>query len=198
MLPIVLAGVFVGTVLVVLAAYTIVNRRRLVAADMLRERLAPVATVERGRASILKHGRTSQLEFLNRMLEGKSFAGWLAGELERAGMRWSVGEYALLILVCGGIGFLVGQYLDVLLGVPAAAIGAAIPYLLLKRKQRSLLRGFEAALPDAIDMLVNAMKAGYSFQAAMKFIGDEMPAPLGLEFARVYDEQRLGDRKSVV
>jgi len=39
---------------------------------------------------------------------------------------------------------------------------------------------------------VNAMKAGYSLQAAMKFIGEEMSAPLGPEFTRFYDEQRLG------
>jgi tight adherence protein B len=36
------------------------------------------------------------------------------------------------------------------------------------------------------------MKSGYSLQAAIKFAGDEMPEPLGPEFARVYDEQRLG------
>ena len=28
-------------------------------------------------------------------------------------------------------------------------------------------------------MLVNAMKSGYSLQAAIKFAGDEMPEPLG-------------------
>ena len=41
-------------------------------------------------------------------------------------------------------------------------------------------------------MLVSAMKAGYSFQAATQFIGEEMIPPLGPEFARFYDEQRLG------
>jgi tight adherence protein B len=41
-------------------------------------------------------------------------------------------------------------------------------------------------------MLVSAMKAGYSFQAAMKFIGEEVKEPLGPEFARFYEEQRLG------
>ena len=41
-------------------------------------------------------------------------------------------------------------------------------------------------------MIVNAMRAGFSFQAALKFCGDEIPAPLGDEFTRVYDEQRLG------
>lgn len=192
MFSLVLAGVFVGTLLVVVAAYTVINRRRLVAADNLRDRLAPIGPLPTGRESILKHGRTSQLEFLNRLLEGKSFATWLEGALEGAGMRLSVGEYVLLTVVAAGAGFLLGQRFDVLFSVPAAAIGALIPFLVLRHKQRSRLRRFEAALPDAIDMLVNAMKAGYSFQAAMKFIGDEMPAPLGAEFARVYDEQRLG------
>jgi tight adherence protein B len=41
-------------------------------------------------------------------------------------------------------------------------------------------------------MLVSAMKAGYSFQAAMKFIGEEVEEPLGPEFLRFYEEQRLG------
>jgi tight adherence protein B len=39
---------------------------------------------------------------------------------------------------------------------------------------------------------VNALRAGYSLQAAMEFVGNELPAPLGPEFARFYDEQRLG------
>jgi tight adherence protein B len=41
-------------------------------------------------------------------------------------------------------------------------------------------------------MVVNALKAGYSLQAALEFVGREMPEPLGPEFARVYEEQRLG------
>ncbi|HMA03625.1 MAG TPA: type II secretion system F family protein, partial [Gemmatimonadaceae bacterium] len=61
-----------------------------------------------------------------------------------------------------------------------------------KRKAAARLKQFQAQLPEAIDMLVNAMKSGYSLQAAIKFAGDEMPVPLGPEFTRVYDEQRLG------
>jgi tight adherence protein B len=73
-----------------------------------------------------------------------------------------------------------------------AVVGGSIPYFNLKRKQASRLKAFQAQLPEAIDMLVNAMKSGYSLQAALKFAGDEMPTPLGPEFNRVYDEQRLG------
>ncbi len=192
MIPLVLAGVFVGTVLVIVAAYTAANRRRLVAVDALRERLSPERPTVVSRASILKKAHTSQLAFLERWLEGGALAGWLDRELERAGSRMSVGEYVLLTAVCGWTGILIAQYLDLLLVLPAGVVGALIPFYFMRRSQRKRIRRFEAALPDAIDMLVNAMKAGYSFQAAMKFIGDELAPPLGPEFARVYDEQRLG------
>jgi len=191
-LPLVLGGVFVGTVLVVVAAYTTFNRRRLLAVDALRERLAPARPDTSFRTSILKHARTSQLEFLERWLDGGSLAEWLDRELERAGLRISVGEYVLLTAVCAWVGVVLAHYLGLLLVLPAGAIGALLPFLFVRRAQRRRVRRFEAQLPDAIDMLVNAMRAGYSFQAAMKFIGDEMAPPLGPEFARVYDEQRLG------
>jgi tight adherence protein B len=66
------------------------------------------------------------------------------------------------------------------------------PFLWLRWRQKKRIRDFEQQLPDAIDMLVSAMKAGYSFQAATQFIGEEMIPPLGPEFARFYEEQRLG------
>jgi tight adherence protein B len=71
-------------------------------------------------------------------------------------------------------------------------LGAYIPRVLLKRAQAKRIAAFEGQLPEALDMLVNALKAGYSLQAAMEFVGREFPAPLGPEFARFYDEQRLG------
>jgi tight adherence protein B len=70
--------------------------------------------------------------------------------------------------------------------------GLAVPVLWLRRRVRKRRQAFENQLPEAIDMIVTAMRAGYSFQAAMRFVGEEMPAPLGPEFARFYEEQRLG------
>jgi tight adherence protein B len=60
------------------------------------------------------------------------------------------------------------------------------------RAKRKRVGRFETQLPEGLDMLVNALKAGYSLQAGMEFVGSQLPAPLGPEFARFYDEQRLG------
>ena len=56
------------------------------------------------------------------------------------------------------------------------------------RRQRQV----EAQFPDTLDMLVNALRAGYAMPTAMEFIGQEMPAPIGPAFHRFHEEQRLG------
>jgi tight adherence protein B len=188
-----LVAVFAGTLLLVVGTYFLVNRRRLEAAEALRSRLTPTAApMATTAASILKEERASQLELLNRMLAGKSFTATLAKELERAGSKQSVGEFVLVTAVCAAAGFYLGQRFGVLIGALLAGVAVAIPFLRIRLLQRRRVKAFEAQLPEAIDMLVNAMKAGYSLQAAMKFIGEEMPEPLGPEFTRFYDEQRLG------
>jgi tight adherence protein B len=187
----VLAAVFIGTVLLIAAGYVLVNRRQLVAGDTLRSRLSPNTTVGET-ARILRDDRPSEIGTLNRMLAGRDFTQFITTKLYQAGSRLSVGEFVLLTIVAGGLGALLGNRIG-LLGVPLLGITAALlPYLNLKRQASSRLKLFQTQLPEAIDMVVNAMKSGYSLQAAIKFAGDEMPQPLGPEFARVYDEQRLG------
>jgi tight adherence protein B len=192
MMALVLAAVFLGTILLILAGYVAVNRRQLVAGDTLRARLAPSAPASVATSSILKDETTSGFVGLNRLLAGKDFTAALTAQIERSGSRLSVGEFVLLSLLCAGVGFLVGRSIG-LLAAPLIAVACGyLPYLNLKRKATKRLDNFQAQLPEAIDMLVNAMKSGYSLQAAIKFAGEESPEPLGPEFARVYDEQRLG------
>jgi tight adherence protein B len=192
MLALVLAIVFLGTVLVIVAAYVALNRRQLVAGDALRERLSPTVPTAMATSSILRDERTSGIASLNRLLAGKQFSSSLAKRLERAGSEMSVGVFVLVVIVSGGVGLLIGQRLGPLMALLVAAAFAYLPILNLNRKTSARLKLFQAQLPEAIDMLVNAMKSGYSLQAAIKFAGDESPAPLGPEFSRVYDAQRLG------
>jgi tight adherence protein B len=188
----VLVGVFLGTLLLIIAGYVLVNRRQLIAADAFRARLAPAQAGGAVTSSILKEEKASDIGTLNRMLEGKDFTAAISAQLYKAGSKLSVGEFVLMSLVAASIGFFIGRRLGVFAAPLVALAFASLPYLNLKRKAAGRLKQFQAQLPEAIDMLVNAMKSGYSLQAAIKFAGDEMPDPLGPEFTRVYDEQRLG------
>ena len=188
----VLLAVFVATVALLVAAYMFVNRRRIQAADDALARLA-TTDEERRAISILKGAQAGGAGLLGRLLTGRSFTDSLAEELRRTGAGMSPAGFVqmgLISVISGvGLGILFG---GVVLATTFGMVGAILPFVWMKRRQRKRLEAFQAQLPDSIDMLVSAMKAGYSFQAAMNFIGEEMPAPLGPEFARFYDEQRLG------
>ena len=185
-----LLGVFFGTAVLVLAVYAFTNRRRLEALSVLRER-----TVGGGLASdvvILRDQRKSAVPILDRILTGQTLTPKLERNLQLAGAKWTVGEYVLSSALFGALALVAAQGLGAALALLAGTIGLMLPTWLLQRLATRRLRKFESQLPDAIDMIVNAMRAGFSFQAAMKFVGEEMPAPLGEEFMRFYDEQRLG------
>lgn len=187
-----LAAVFLATLGVLIGGYILYNRRALAAAEAARERLRTRTEAERAR-SLLKDDRVSDVPFINRVLSGIDWVGRLQTVLERAGVTMKPAAFLLVIVVSGLAGtFLGGRMNSSLFAVILTIAGWGAPLYWLKRKQRKRVLAFEQQLPDAIDMLVSAMKAGYSFQAATQFIGDEVSDPLGPEFARFYDEQRLG------
>jgi tight adherence protein B len=187
----VLLLVFFGTSLLVLGTYALINRRRLAAAEVLRRRMgdsAPIAT----QMNILRDDRRSSVGFIDSLLDSMKIAESLESELLRAGTKWTVGEFVLGSAVSASVFMLIGQQFGLLVAWIGAAVGAVLPFLVVRHMQSRRKRKFEEQLPDAIDMIVNAMRAGFSFQAALKFVGEEVPTPLGEEFTRVYDEQRLG------
>jgi tight adherence protein B len=185
-----LFAVFFGTTLLLLGIYVYVNRRRLEATAVLKNRLAQGAVpVE---VNILRDLRTSAVPMLDRLLSGRSLTVFLERAIERAGMKWTVGEFAIASVLIASMGLLAGQQVGVVMAIIAATCGLLLPTVLLQLQRRRRVVRLEEQLPEAVDMIVNAMRAGFSFQAAMKFVGEEMPAPIGEEFSTFYDEQRLG------
>ena len=54
------------------------------------------------------------------------------------------------------------------------------------------LKKFSAQLPDALELVARALRAGHSLAAGMHVVAEEMPSPICDEFNRVYEEQNLG------
>jgi tight adherence protein B len=97
-----------------------------------------------------------------------------------------------LVLAVGGA---TGAYLAKapLIMVPAAALGLfCLPLLWLWNKRRRRLNKFAAQLPDALELVARALRAGHSLGAGMHVVAEEMPPPISEEFGRVYEEQNLG------
>jgi tight adherence protein B len=47
-------------------------------------------------------------------------------------------------------------------------------------------------LPDALEWLARALRAGQSLASALHVVAEECPSPIAEEFGRVYEEQNLG------
>ena len=188
----ILGAVFFGIVFLIVAFYGLVNREALEASETAREQLRAGGSYGTAAVNILRDDRSSEIPFLNRLLTGRALTTSITTLLERAGSEQKAGPFFLSSLALAVIGLLLGQRWGSIGSLVLAAIGLFTPYLWMKRKQKKRESEFEAQLPEGLDMLVNALQAGYSLQAAMDFVGRETRAPLGPEFVRFYDEQRLG------
>ena len=60
------------------------------------------------------------------------------------------------------------------------------------RKRRKRLDEFEAGLPEALDLMVSALRAGHSLVAALRLVAHESPDPIGVEFRICFEEQNYG------
>lgn len=189
----VLAAVFVSVLALLVGLYVFVNRRRLTVVTATRARLAAEGGGGISALTLLKDEETaSDLPFLNRVLSGREWTEEINRQLRRAGSSLNPGAFLLMTAVGTVAGMMLGNRLGPAGMVVGGTLGGAFPYFWLRLRQKSRVTEFEEQLPDAIDMLVSAMKSGYSFHSATNFLGQELAAPLGPEFARVYDEQRLG------
>ena len=74
----------------------------------------------------------------------------------------------------------------------AAVAGAMMPWLWLRHRRSSRMKRFEEQFPEALDLLSRAIRAGHAFQTAMGMCADELPAPVGAEFKRSFDQQNFG------
>jgi len=131
---------------------------------------------------------------LSEVLERYAFAKKLQVLLLHANSTMSVGGIVLAsagsALGCGLLGFL---FLHMpLLACAAFAVGALIPYVLLRTKRARRLKAFNTALPDAIDLMARSLRAGHSMNSSIELIAEQSPEPLASEFIQVYQQQRLG------
>jgi len=97
-------------------------------------------------------------------------------------------------LVLGVIG-MTGSWLarvPLLLAPLAGLIAFIVPFAWVLNKRRVRLKTFAAQLPDAMELVARALRAGHSLGAGMHVVAEEMPSPISDEFGRVYEEQNLG------
>lgn len=159
-----------------------------------------LAGFERGSADqivdpdILKREVYSDLPLLNAILRRIKPAADIDTLLKQANCNWTVGQTLLGSLVISTlVGVLSAAWLhSASLGLLLGLVAANGPYVYLLMKRKARLHRFEAVLPDAIDLMGRALRAGHAVTAAIEMVAREIPDPVGAEFRRVFEEQNFG------
>jgi tight adherence protein B len=144
---------------------------------------------------IIDEVKLSSIPLLDRVLRHqKAMAGPVERLLVEAGLTMTVGTFMLMIVVAGAAGGVLAWMFTGMFSaaVAAAVVGAVLPYLVVNRKRTVRLRTFEEQFPEAIDLISRALRAGHAFTTGLGMVADEIPAPVGQEFRRLYDEQNFG------
>lgn len=171
-------------------------RQREQGMQALRERVGGSKPAPAGakRLKIERDQRLSSVPVLDRMLRGFSVARRIELLLYQAGMQMRVGTF-LLLTALGALGsYLVAVtvFHHLLHGLVAGVLGGCTTLLIVQWRKSGRMRAFAEEFPDALDLLVSALRAGISFSSALQIVADESPEPVRSEFAIVVEEQALG------
>lgn len=99
--------------------------------------------------------------------------------------------------ISGGLAALGGMVMLVLTaslipGAVAAAGAGYLPFFLLNTKRNRRTKALNDQLPEALDFLSRALRAGHSLSTGVQMMADELPDPLAAEFRQCYDQHSLG------
>jgi tight adherence protein B len=114
--------------------------------------------------------------------------------LQQADLSWSLQTVLILsvgMAVALGVMILIVTQ-SVVVSAIGTVLGALLPSMYIRRKRTKRLNAFEEFLPESIDLVGRALRAGHPLSAGFKMAADDGPEPVAGEFRRIFEEQRFG------
>lgn len=165
-------------------------------ADLTRNRGRGAATAEVGESSFLRSPLDEAPNFVEHSMKGVINAFNLRKFIDQSGVEMTVSNFIMItvgLLVAVTVGVAMFLPTSMLWGAPlAGAFVAVFPYLFVAFKRGRRMKKFGSQLPQALDLMSQALRAGQSLPAGIQLVGEQLPEPLGPEFHTAYHEQNLG------
>lgn len=146
-------------------------------------------------ASLLRQKYLRGLSPLERRLETLPLMERLGQFIEQSGrsilahrlvglcILLALGAFVLVWLVVGKL----------LVALVAGLFAGAIPFAVIHHERKMRLEKFEEQLPDAMDIMKRALRAGHPFNACLKLVADDMTPPISREFELTFADVNYGN-----
>lgn len=167
---------------------------------MRKDALSSIGEDHRGQqtgqtqASVVRTGVEAQDGFLRTVAERIPQLWDLHHLLMQSGLNWELGGFAIRVLVFASVFGLVSAVLFDKQAVTAIAmvLGGYSPYFYVRRKKTKRILKLESQLPNAIDLIARAVRAGHPLTEALRMASEEASDPLASEFRITFEEQKFG------
>lgn len=145
-------------------------------------------------ASLLREDHLKDLASWERQLEELPALAPLVKIIAQAGRRTPVYRVLLLSLALGLVGGCLAWQLagQALVAVAAALAAVAAPTLRLRHERNLRLAQFEEQLPDAVEVITRALRAGHPFSECLRLVAEEMDDPIAREFELTFADLNYG------
>jgi tight adherence protein B len=145
------------------------------------------------KASVVRAG--AEEDSLLRVLGDRIPQLWdLQHLLSQSGLTWTLGGFGTRVVTMAALTGLVSL---LVLQQPAIAaiafvLGAFAPYFYVRWKKKRRILQLESQLPDAIDLIARAVRAGHPLSEGLRMAAEEALEPLASEFRVTFEEQKFG------
>jgi tight adherence protein B len=144
--------------------------------------------------TILKKETFSSIPWLDRFLHNFPQLHNLRLLISQAGSNWSVAGLLIGSFTAAVVVAWVGSFWvpTIALALIAGVAVACLPYGYLYFRRMARFNRISNLLPEAVDLMSRALKAGHTVTSAIEMVAQETPEPLAGEFRIVFEQQTLG------
>jgi tight adherence protein B len=144
--------------------------------------------------SVLRPGLDSEHGLLRALGERFPQLWDLHHLLAQSGLTWTLGGFLTRMAVFAtliGLAFLLA-FDGSLVGMIAFVVGGSLPWFYVRWKKKRRIAQLDSQLPDAIDLIARAVRAGHPLSEGLRMAAEEAPDPLASEFRITFEEQKFG------
>lgn len=190
----ILVAAFIGVASLVGGVATMFTRTE--SENMVEDRLSMLASTINTKGS--KSGSTKVIngelddspdyieEFVSKYFNLRLF-------LEQADTKITPSKFITIsaVLGCATTLILALTGLPLMIAPTGLAVGM-IPFMVMFFKRKARLAKFAKFLPEALELISRALRAGHSLASGFRLVAEELPPPISTEFQRAFEAQNLG------
>jgi tight adherence protein B len=162
----------------------------------LQQRLKDIeATEQESIVWLLREKNLRRLAPFERQLEELPWLQRLKDFIDQSGNNIPAYRLVLISVVLASIAGVVSWQLSrsPSIAIVATLVALAAPFLKISRDRSNRFAKLEEQLPEAIDTIQRALKAGHPFNGTLKMVADDMEEPISREFELTFADINYGN-----